>query len=739
MIKNTNINTNIFSSTIVPENSSLSTDKSFDKFIVNSNINSNRNTNIESISSLPNPILLDRSNTMNLSIDKELFSGVQTKENIYYGKNKKSIMEQQKIHQKNVPFNDMLKEMKKRIDNEKRRLQIYEALGFSKTSSNNIIEGENLHMETKEISNENLNRTLSNNQNKADKYIELLQMDLDEYFNRYQQSIFRRIIGIITKKDIRNKIKSARQEINKIIYNTLNNKKNGIIEYSKLKKDIIQKLNDLKMPKIYFDLFRTRKGIRNLRNQHIDINYTIMNTNNNELIKQKLERGYNFNTEKFIITRDNRGIDKLISALGINKIIRYGDTINKHMFRQSIVDKEITKSILEYMIDIRLPIKSIEDPIFTRKNEYLKTYISYQILKSFNSTDVFLNNVNKNANLLGHGGVGKVYIKENLIYKYEDIRFKTPNKKFTTGHSLLKRSVYYKFNNYNVYTILIQLIIQNYLYYINNKYVPEFISYAISYDKNLSLTIMKKAFENNIKLNNNERIFQDSVKKFIENESLYDTFTINMFIILKELCVILDIYQKKCYFVHGDLHANNIILDCKINKKNLIYDIKIKLIDFAYSSIILNINGDLKMLKDIGFGTFKLFEKHNPYISNIWNKSDILYFILCIIYDLKNSGYFEFNNKNSHNKYLNNFLLSLFNIFHINKDIYIIFLKKIVLSEINGSKKNIDTFILFVNLFISEKSFNNYINNNKKKDFLNSLIPNNLKNIINKHFFSENI
>jgi hypothetical protein len=402
------------------------------------------------------------------------------------------------------------------------------------------------------------------------------------------------------------------------------------------------------------------------------------------------------------------------------------------MFRQSIVDKEITKSILEYMIDIRLPIESTEDPIFTRKNEYLKTYISYQILQSFNSKDLFLTTPNSNRKILAHGFSGKVFIKNNDILKYEHLRFRQPPKNFTGNHNYYaSNTIRYLFNNYVLFSLLIQSLIQNYLYNLDTTKVPEFISYSISYEKDICLTIMKNAF--NMNNRNNKNIFIGTLMDFIKEQSkdkYFKNCTINILKILKELCKVLNFFQEKCYFVHGDFHAKNIILYCEINENYLVQNISIKLIDFSFSSIIININGDLKILKDVGFGTLKMLEQVNPIISNIWNKIDILYLISNFIFNLNTSSNLACL---LHNININGFLKIFLKILNIPNNIYEIFLDNC--NKIN--KKH--TYKLFISLFKSNKLIElcNLNSINKKQFYLN-FIPKNLEILLDNYLQKNN-
>ena len=586
---------------------------------------------------------------------------------IYYSPSKEKAIETQKknMNMKTISFENMLIEMKKRIDNEDRRLEILKNLGYTKIESNNIVPEENKYLSIKTITKNELNNMLSANKSKANKYIELLRMDLDEYYARF-------CAKIKSKELCRLYIDNAKYGINLIIEEHKESKK-----YYEIKKKIKDKLSELHMPPIYFDLFRTRKGIRDLRSQHSyvrNIDYTFMETNINRSIRSSLNININ----------QNNNIN-LIDLLGIKKIIKYNKNGNKLTNVNDLKYQTIFEYIKEFMIDIKIPIEEIIDPLFIRTKDFLKLKISYKIFESFNSNISLYTSFNSKKKIAsGYSGI--VFRNNNDILKYEDLRLGNPIKKYVNNHNKYFPSISYLFNNYIVFTTLIQSLIQNYLYNIYQDGVPEFINYSLSYNDRLSLTRMKLAFEENEYVHN-ENKFVGTFHNFmvIESESLQnnENFIKNILLILIEICKLLEIYQNGCYFVHGDLHASNIMVKCNFNEMHLVQNIHIKLIDFQFSSIILKINGDKKIFKDFGFGTYKLVEQCNPYISSIWNKLDILYFISTIFYNLNNL---------KDNKNIKELFLKLSDIFNISIDIYKTFeeysLENKFLSFISSYKKS---------------------------------------------------
>ena len=384
----------------------------------------------------------------------------------------------------------------------------------------------------------------------------------------------------------------------------------------------------------------------------------------------------------------------MIEKLGINKIIRYNGNTKVNINSSPYI--LIAKIISEYMYSIDMNIEEIRDPLFIRKRELFKLEISEIILSSFNSESLYSSFSNKKK--LGSGFSAIVFSFDNdMILKYQDLRFGKLSKKYIENHNkYFSKGISYLFNNYEVFITSIQLLIQNYLYKLNNNYVPEILSYSISYEDGLSLTIIKLAF-----LKNNKNIFIGNMHEFIIKQSKIEDSNIfikNLLLILKEVCVILDFYQKECYFIHGDLHINNIMLECEINSDNSIKKLKIKLIDFQFSSIIFSIDGKLKLFKDFNFGFLRIYEEINPFISSNWNKIDILYLLSTTLY------YLDTNSKNNFN--IKNFLLVLLKIFNINSNSTNLF--------INNTNNSFDKFVLFLSIFKKKNKFNTiFIKNNQ--------------------------
>ena len=535
--------------------------------------------------------------------------------------------------------------------------------------------------------------------------------------------------------DINSHISNKKNKIDKLIKET--------IKYSDIKDKIKSELKSYPIfPNIYFDLFRTRKGIRDLRlNKFVDININFMETNNNNIIKNQLR---NKNSSTLF---NNLNLSTIIEVLGINKLKKFINNTNGNNTNKEGIDI-ITEDILEIMINVNTPKDDIISPLYTRQIDYLKTKISYNILLYFNSKNV--DELFPDKYVIGSGYFGIVYQSNDDILKYEHLRFRQKLNQ-NSNSNLNSISISYKFNNYIVFTSFIQSLIQNYLYELKNDYVPEIISYSISYENDKCLTIMKDAFDSN-----NKKSFNGTFWKFITDQSLNKTnktnktyskiYITNILVIIIEICTILDFYQKKSYFVHSDFHAKNIMLECNFDDNNKIENLSVKIIDFQFSSIIINHNGTLKIFKDVGFGAFKIIEQVNPYVSSLWNKIDIMYLVVIILFDLI---YLNKNDRNINYKILYYTLLKIFKFspdFYENFKNYLRDEENIKEEEILLKKKKL--FRKYIKLFKNkqfEKIFGyenfNKNNKNKKKELYSKFIPivlkKELKNL-NKNFY-ENV
>ena len=176
---------------------------------------------------------------------------------------------------------------------------------------------------------------------------------------------------------------------------------------------------------------------------------------------------------------------------------------------------------------------------------------------------------------------------------------------------------------------------------------------------------MNKAFNGN---KNYE--FINFIRENIDKE----TFVNDFFKILKELCEVLIFFQDKCCFIHYDLHLGNLLIDYKYN--NNILEYKVKIIDFELSSVVININGENKLLKYINMRQYKNPNAFNPLKSTMWYKYDLIKFIGSFFFKYEDLYKKELHENNNYIKICNK-LCEIFNIDINYRENYEKYLKKL--------------------------------------------------------------
>jgi hypothetical protein len=122
---------------------------------------------------------------------------------------------------------------------------------------------------------------------------------------------------------------------------------------------------------------------------------------------------------------------------------------------------------------------------------------------------------------------------------------------------------------------------------------------------------------------------------FMINEVNRSTYIIDLINIIIKLCEILEIYQNACCFVHHDFHLDNIIISYSYDIENKI-SFNIKIIDISSeSSIIIKYKNKFILLKNYGIWYSRTVESINPFLSGMWNKFDLFYFISFILFNKK--------------------------------------------------------------------------------------------------------
>jgi hypothetical protein len=296
-------------------------------------------------------------------------------------------------------------------------------------------------------------------------------------------------------------------------------------------------------------------------------------------------------------------------------------------------------------------------PIKIKKNMINST------IQNFN---INLNNLNPGENL-----------QDLKIFKYESLRFSKNQIKIPTP-SFQKM---YPINNYASSQILFSYMIQKYLFSLNNSFIPNIHNLIFDFDKNKNINSHNIEMFGEIKMNlaiNNSKgkkshkysqtffkiIFDNSLNLYTKNN--YIKFIIKIFI---KLCDVLIYFQNKCFFVHRDLHSKNIIINYNLLEDNNIdiENFEIKLIDFSYSSIVINNqNNILSQLTYNNLNPFFNSTITNPFINKNWENVDFHWFFILLLianryYDFKINEVSDLNQKNKIEQIFN-ILINILNI-----------------------------------------------------------------------------
>ncbi len=316
--------------------------------------------------------------------------------------------------------------------------------------------------------------------------------------------------------------------------------------------------------------------------------------------------------EKEILKKPIIPWNDLLINLGLNSL----EFLNEHPIHKS--------SIINLLKLYLMPITETFDDVFILKREYYLMCISF-ILLDFNRE-----NIDYLPEEVGTPGfTATTRINNSSIYKLENLRLSDYPK------SSYMSSIY-----------LFSFLIQKYLYNLKPSYVPniEDIFYHFTHEEEEKIKSITKM--NLVKRENNNRYqFSINLQQLLikpikinkRNTNKY-FFEINNFeefiiLILKKLCKILIEFQDLCYFVHRDLHTGNIMINFNIFDNNFdINNFEVKLIDFTYSSIIINNEKVKTELINCMFNNNHDLKLSNPYINKNWNCYDLKYFFLSLLF-----------------------------------------------------------------------------------------------------------
>jgi hypothetical protein len=293
---------------------------------------------------------------------------------------------------------------------------------------------------------------------------------------------------------------------------------------------------------------------------------------------------------------------------------------------------EHKRAIIELFNLYLMPITEPFDDIFRLKREYYLMCISF-ILYDFNTTS--MNYLPESEGTSGF--TAQTRTNRNSLYKVEDL--------------LMKK---YPKRSYMSSVYLFSFFIQKYLHSLNSSYVPDIKNIFFHFtNERKSITKMNLAGRNRNRITYSMDLYQLLTKPIIEGVDKY-FFEINYFLeffieVLKKLCKILIFYQEECYFVHRDLHTSNIMINFNLigNQRFDLSNIEVKLIDFTYSSIVINNReGQNSEFMNTNYNYFFDIKLSNPYLNKDWNKYDLKYLFISLLLQKIYKGDMELLNEN---------------------------------------------------------------------------------------------
>lgn len=547
---------------------------------------------------------------------------------------------------KTIPFSDRIKFYKK-LENLYKFKKIKDNINNKKLKIiNDFIKKNNLPNNTKNslyISAKRLYNKLANNKNISEEKF------LSDFSKKYLISYD------FMKSKLKNKINKNTQILKRIsnetnnvnkLKNTLNDKIKNLKDYIETqnltnKNNIINKIDNIvnnvdndnsltNIDKIHYKKTLINKLLNTIslsfydeNNNNIskDVNnkYSILRVKKPYLLKNNKKKNLKyFNNSNIILVPQNilnHTKKEFMNLFGIDKLTKYTDN-----------EKD---QLLDYLLEYSIPLN--ENTTFTNKN-YIKTDLyllkmSDILIKSKLEKSFY--NLN---NPLSKGAYGSVYLINNKIYRLEKLRF--------VEGELGRYKFPYRFYNYIASTIFLSFVLQNFLHQKFPTIIPDVLDLDFGYKNDYGVTIMNYAFNN---INNNKKYIIYDFYNFVKNESYRKTFIKDFYNILINLCQIITELQDYCCFVHNDIHFNNLLIKYNYNNNNGFFEYNIKLIDFGLSSIVINYNNQLRLLKYVNLRPFKFPLAFNPYTSTMWYKYDLLYFINILLF--KHDDFFEDNLK----------------------------------------------------------------------------------------------
>jgi hypothetical protein len=463
--------------------------------------------------------------------------------------------------------------------------------------------------------------------------IEKRQFDLLRWIRNNERSIFQLIV--MNERGMRRNRNRASIERNWLALSMNKRQENISKAYEKTSIYNVRRINKNKIKRNY-----------NLKIKHNDYNLSVFHKKRH--LKTD-ECAYDFEhrtpeeQQAFLLqiqqNRNNRSNLKYsfkqdwsetIRNLGIDQLSflqrRNPSTFNPENEFRNKLKIALTNLINLYLI----PIQVEQDDIQTLYCENVMMCISYILYEDRRFTDI-------EGEIIGKGSFAEVIRTLNgSIFKKEDLRImseKEKEKENVTKAPLKK----YPINSYLSCQALFSFMIQKYLHNLNPSYIPgisdlQFLFEESNSPKTLSFTKM-----NNV----TNKTYSLHIKQILLHPDLYkySNFIPFIFKIITKICDILIYYQLRCFFVHRDMHDRNVMVNFNLTTLEtgetiIDFDsIQVKLIDFALSSIVIpNHSNQLSQFQYTNLRPFWNSSFSNPYQNIEWNKIDLKYFFICLLF-----------------------------------------------------------------------------------------------------------
>lgn len=425
--------------------------------------------------------------------------------------------------------------------------------------------------------------------------------------NQNRESIDRNWLYLSMDKTPKN-IQNAYQIRNGESINIIKQKSNIIAKRSKL----IKRNN--------FDLYVSHKK-RHLKTDECAYDFVQRTPQEQQAFLLKIQQNRNNRSNlKYSFKQD---WNETIQNLGIHQLSflqrKNPSTFNPDNAFRNKMEKALINLINLYLI----PIQEYQDDIRTLYCENVMMCISYILYENETQTNI-------GGEPIAHGLFGQVIPFGNKIYKKEDLRIMS-DIEFKTMHSnpspLFKK---YLFNSYVTCQVLFGFMIQKYLYHLKSEFIPNIHNVEFLFERENPISITKM---------NDARISPYSHSMTLKNILLdpqisrCENFVIFIFKIIIQLCDVLKYYQDRCFFIHHDLHSDNIFVHFNIIQNGSdrinIDNFSIKLIDFALSSICIhNQSEDLSQLCVTNLKPFWNSKPLNPCFNKDWRQMDLTKFFI---------------------------------------------------------------------------------------------------------------